>query len=72
MRTYRVAYIMESYETEREIDVLANNAGDAYDKATFEEIPKKEGGYPYGSYVKSVTYNNGKHKYFNNLIGKPY
>lgn len=72
MRTYRVAYIMDYYQTEREIDVLANNAGDAYDKAAYEEIPKKEGGYPYGAYVKSVTYNNGKHKYFNNLIGKPY
>lgn len=72
MKTYRVVYIMHEYDSERGIDVLANNKAEAYDKATYEEIPRIEGGYPYGAYVKSVTYNNGNHKEFNNLIGNPY
>lgn len=73
MKTYHICYLMSRYGLERELDVLANNKAEAYDKAVFEEIPKVEDGhYPYGAYVESVTYKNGNHKAFNTIIGDPY
>ena len=72
MKLYHVCYIMSPCELERSIDVFANNKAEAYDLATFEKIPAKEGGYPYGAYVASVTYKNGNKRDFNNIIGDPY
>ena len=52
MKTYHICYLMSCYGLERELDVLANNKVEAYDKAVYEEIPKVEDGhYPYGAYV---------------------
>ena len=73
MKTYHICYLMSCYGSERELDVLANNKAEAYDKAVYEEIPRAEDGhYPYGAYVESVTYSNGNHKTFNTIIGNPY
>ena len=72
MKTYHICYIMEYYELEKSLDVLANNKAEAYDKATFEVIPKIEGAQPYAARVDSVTYNNGNHKIFNTVFGLPY
>jgi len=70
---YTVAYITSKFAIEKTIDVIAHNAPEAYDKATFEAIPSVEGTQPYCAYVKSVTYANGNHKVFwGNLMGKPY
>ena len=73
MKTYHVVYIMAYYEVaDKSVDVLASNKEEAYDKAVYEAIPKKEGRIPYAAYVASVTYNNGNYKTFNTFIGKAY
>lgn len=54
------------------IDVLAKNKFDAYDKAVYELIPKREGEMPYAAWVCSVTYNNGNYRRFNTCEGLPY
>lgn len=72
MKLYHVCYIMSPCELEKSIDVLANSKADAYGLAAYKEIPAKEGGYPYGVCVVSVTYKNGNKKVFNNIIGDPY
>lgn len=73
MKTYHVVYIMAYYEVaDKSVDVVARNKEEAYDKAVYEVIPKKEGRIPYAAYVSSVTYNNGNHKTFNTFIGKAY
>lgn len=71
--TYHVCYLLDGiYSEEKEIDVIASSKFEAYDLATYEKIPAKEGRIPYGSYVSSVTYANGNYKRFNNHIGDPY
>lgn len=71
MNAYWVKYRMFGSE-EKGLDVLARNKADAYDKAFYEEIPKKEGAMPYSAWVKGVTYNNGNHRDFNTSEGNPY
>ena len=70
--TYHIGYILSLYGTERSIDIIASSKAEAYEIAVFEAIPAKEGHTPYGAYVASVTYSNGNHKEFNNIIGNPY
>lgn len=66
MKAYYVKYQLNGYwDIERGIDFLAKNKEDAYEKAVFELIPKKEGRHPYSAWVHSVTYNNGNVRYFN-------
>lgn len=69
---YYVEYKMYEADEVKGIDVIANNKEDAYDIATFLEIPRIEDGAPYSSWVSGVTYNNGKHHRFNTFEGKPY
>jgi len=70
--TYCVKYRLYGSDKEHLIDVIAGNAYEAYDKATYEVIPEKEGEYPYSSWVYSVTYNNGNCHYFNTCEGLAY
>ena len=69
---YYVEYKMYEADEVKGIDVIANNKEDAYDIATFLEIPRSEKSMPYSSWVSGVTYNNGKHHRFNTFEGKPY
>lgn len=72
MKTYTVEYTLTHRAGIQTIDVKANNKEDAYDTAVFDDIPEKEGTYPYSAWVSSVTYNNGKVRYFNTCEGMPY
>lgn len=72
MNAYYVKYRLYSADKVRGIQVPANNKWEAYDKATFEMIPAKEGEHPYSSWVTSVTYNNGNCHRFNTSEGNPY
>ena len=70
MKAYTVEY-RTTNEVKR-ISFLAKNKFDAYDKAVYELIPKKEGEMPYSAWVYSVTYQNGNCRYFNTFEGNPY
>ncbi|MBQ3423377.1 MAG: hypothetical protein IJH34_17360 [Romboutsia sp.] len=72
MRAYTVNYKMYDADEVHKISFLAKDKYDAYDKATFELIPEKEGHFPYSSWVSSVTYQNGNCKLFNTWEGLPY
>lgn len=72
MRAYRVHYKLTEWGAPRGVDVLANTKEDAYDRAVYEEIPKREHEYPYSAWVFSVTYQNGNYKIFHTFEGKPY
>ena len=71
MKAYYVKYRMWQCAEEKGRQVIADNKAEAYEKATFEDIPKIEGSSPYSVWVESVTYNNGNCKYFNTFEGKP-
>lgn len=72
MKHYTIEYKMNSWDRPSSTCVLANNKGDAYDKAVFEEIPRIEGSTPYSAWVACVTYQNGNVKIFNTCEGMPY
>lgn len=72
MRAYTVHYKMYSADEVREISFLAENKRDAYVKATWGVIPRKEGEMPYSAWVHSTTYQNGKYRTFNTFEGNPY
>jgi len=72
MSAYYVKYKMHSADEVHGIEVHTNSKAGAYDKAVYEEIPKREQSYPYSAWVFSVTYNNGNYKPFNTFEGKPY
>ena len=72
MNAYTVEYKMSAAGEVRFVSFLAKNKQDAWDRATFKEIPKKEGECPYSSWTAAVTYNNGNHRRFNTFEGKPY
>lgn len=69
---YCVRYKMYSADDVKYVCVVARNKADAYEKAVYEEIPKKEGSLPYSAWVENVTYRNGKCKKFNSFEGKRY
>lgn len=72
MKPYTVAYKMHQAAETENYYILANNKEEAWEKATFEAIPEKEGATPYSSWVAAVTYQNGTYKTFNTFEGKPY
>lgn len=72
MKSYYVKYRLYGVGELKGIDVLANSKADAYDRAVFEEIPKRDGETPYSAWVHSVTYNNGKYHLFNTSEGNAY
>ena len=72
MRAYTVEYKLTSADEVRHISLLADSKEDAYDRAVYEDIPKREGEAPYSAWVFSVTYGNGNYKLFNTFEGKPY
>lgn len=72
MKAYAVQYKVREFDEVKLITLLANNKEDAWEKAVYEDIPKKEGEPPYSAWVISVTYNNGNYKQFNTCEGKPY
>ena len=72
MKAYTVEYRTYSADKVKDVQVIAANKYDAYDKATYEIIPEIEGYVPYSSWVASVTYNNGNYRRFNNFEGNAY
>lgn len=72
MSAYYIKYRANASSEEKGIAVAARNKEEAYDKATYEEIPKVEGEIPYSAWVYSVTYNNGKCHRFNTSEGNAY
>ena len=72
MKAYYIHYTMHQNGEVKGIQAPAENKAEAYDKAVYELILKKEGSIPYSAWVSSVTYNNGNYKTFNTHEGKPY
>ena len=72
MKAYAIHYKVREFGEVKLITLLANNKEDAWEKAVYEDIPKKEGEPPYSAWVISVTYNNGNYRKFNTCEGKPY
>lgn len=58
----------------KQIEMLAQNKADAYDKATYEYIPETEGSVPYSSWVAGYRKNHGigEVHWFNTFEGKAY
>ena len=71
-KIYNVQYMMNSWDTAKNIIVLARNKEEAYDIAMYDMIPEKELYTPYAAWVSSVTYQNGNYKKFNTSAGNPY
>ena len=72
MKTYFVEYKMYNADRIHGIQSPAENKIDAYEKAVYDLIPKKEGGIPYSAWVSSVTYSNGRSREFRTFEGNPY
>lgn len=70
--TYYVKYREFDTGKEKGICVAARSKAEAYDKAVYELIPKKEGSTPYSAWVESVTYQNGNYRLFNTSEGNAY
>ena len=72
-KVYTVEYKMYSADVVKHVDVIASNKVEAYNEATYKEIPKWENGaIPYSAWVHSVTYSNGYYRTFNTFEGNPY
>lgn len=72
-KVYHIKYKMHFSDEVHGIDVLAQNKEDAWDQATYGDIPYRHNGeIPYSAWVYSVTYNNGNHRLFNTCEGLPY
>ncbi len=69
---YWVKYKAFSTGEIKGIDVLAASKAEAYEKAVYEEIPKRESELPYSAWVDNVTYNNGNQRFFNTSEGNAY
>ena len=65
---YTIEYIEHSAAQVESIQVEAKSKADAYDKAVYDHL----NGLPYGAWVSSVRYSNGKTRTFNNFLGNPY
>ena len=72
MKTYFVEYKMYNADRIHGIQSPAENKIDAYEKAVYDLIPKKEGGIPYSAWVSSVTYCNCRYREFRTFEGNPY
>lgn len=72
MKTYYIKYLLHGwFSEEKGISVVAKSKADAFDIA-LEMINIKEGRYPFGAYVHSVTFKNGDHRMFSNTYGDAY
>ena len=60
--TFTVSYRMSEQAEVKTIEIKARDKWQAYDLATYEEIPKIEGRCPYSSWVEGVTYKNGTYR----------
>ena len=70
---YAVKYRMHFADEVRMAYVIASNKAEAYDVATYEEIPRiHKGDYPYSTWVYSVTSQNGNYRRFNTSEGNAY
>lgn len=73
MKAYYIKYLTDGwFSEEKGISVPAHSKEEAYDIAVYDLIPKIEGREPFGAYVYSVTYNNGKYHRFNHTYGDAY
>ena len=72
MREYIVEYRMYLSDQVKNVKVIAKNKEDAYDHATYDLIPEKEGSIPYAAWVRSMICKNGDEKFFNTHEGMPY
>ena len=70
--TYNVEYRMFAHDQVKSVDVIARNKEQAYQVATFEVIPEKEEMTPYSAWINSVTYKNGKTRFFNCFEGNAF
>lgn len=68
---YTVQYKLHMADKVHNIDVIAKNKADAYDKAVYEELYRRKE-FPYSAWVHSVTYQNGNYRRFNTHEGMPY
>ena len=69
---YFVKYKMTQFGEVKWVDVVARSKTEAYGRAVYEVIKRKENELPYSAWVHSVTYQNGKIRLFNTFEGKPY
>lgn len=69
---YTVLYRVWSSGEVKRIHVIASSKAEAYDIATYEAIPQKEGEPPYSAWVDNVTFSNGNVRYFNTSEGNAY
>ena len=72
MSLYTIYYKKNEASEIEKIGVYAKNKEAAWEQATFEAIPEKEGCTPYSAWVYAVMYNNFKVKHFNTHEGKPF
>lgn len=73
MKQYTIEYRMIRSELPRTIVVKAETKYDAWRKASYEDIPNKEGSAPYSAWVVGVTFQNGNYRsFYDTLEGKPY
>ena len=72
MKKYFVEYKMYNADRIHGIQTPAENKIDAYEKAVYDLIPKKEGGIQSSAWVSSVTYSNGRYREFRTFEGNPY
>ena len=72
MKAYTVEYKMHPADKLKFVTVLAKSKEDAWEKATYEAIPEREGTMPYSSWTAAVTYQNGNYRQFNTFEGKPF
>ena len=69
---YTVEYKLHQAAEVKRCYTVASSKADAWEQATFYDIPLVEGTQAYSSWVFSVTYKNGNHIRFNTHEGKPY
>ena len=69
---YTIEYKMTAFGEVKRHTTLASSKEEAWEQATFYDIPYIEKTAPYSVWVFSVTYKNGNYRRFNTFEGKPY
>lgn len=59
-KTYSIRYKMHEADAVRNVCIVASNKYEAYELATYESIPEKEGSLPYSAWVANYTTQAGK------------
>lgn len=72
MKIYTVEYKMHPADKLKFVTIFAKSKEDAWEKATYEAIPEREGTQPYSSWTAAVKYQNGNYRQFNTFEGKPF